>query len=205
MPMKSARSMSRASSSVSGVMRRKGLSLWSTLGLAVLLLASGQQQAQACGLEPMINGGFSVSHPASLGVALAVANARRDGLLPEAGAAPPNDVQLNRMLADLRKLQARLEGGRKVMTERPQSFSLVLVGPGLWSHFYASPSNILARYHTTGPLDGKTSVITHHVVLKSLLDGSLTAEEAVARGLLTYSDGDAVPIRQLFETALHSS
>lgn len=171
-----------------------------------MVLASGQQLAQACALEPTINGGFTVSHPASIGVAVAVANARREGLLPQADAAPPpNDVQLRFMLADLRKLQARLQGGRRAMTERPQSFSLVLVGPGLWSHFYASPSAILARYHTKGPLNGKASVVTHHVVLKSLLDGSLTAEEALARGLLTYADGDTVPIRQLFEAALSTS
>ena len=168
-------------------------------GLSIVPL----QAVEACALEPMINGGFTVSHPASIGVAVAVANARRDGLLPAADKSPvPNDVQLNRMLADLRKLNKRLNNGRKSMGERPRSFSLVLVGPGLWSHFYASPAAILARYHTDGPMDKRVTVVTHHVVLQSLLEGRLTHEEAVARGLLTYSDGDFLPVQQLFRAAL---
>jgi hypothetical protein len=172
------------------------------LGLGVVL----QQAAQACALEPMINGGFTVSHPQSISVAVAVANARRDGLLPAADTAPvPNEIQLNRMLADLRKLNKRLDKGRKSMSERPRSFSLVLVGPGLWSHFYASPAAILARYHTDGPMNGRVTVVTHHAVLQTLLNGDLTAEEAVARGLLTYSDGDPLPVRQLFTAALSTS
>ena len=169
------------------------------LGLTVVL----QQAVQACALEPMINGGFTVSHPQSIHVAVAVANARRDGLLPAASPnAVANDVLLNLMLRDLRQLNSRLNKGRKTMTERPRSFSLVLVGPGLWSHFHASTSAILARYHTTGPMDGKVTVVTHHVVLQALLDGSLTFEEAVSRGLLTYADGDTAPVRQLFEMGL---
>ena len=184
---------------------RKGQSLWSALGVAGMLRASGQQLAQACALEPMINGGFRVSHPASINVAVAVANARRAGLLPNADTEPPpSDVQLRRMLGDLRKLRARLDNGRQAMLERPRSFSVVLVGPGLWSHFHASPAAILARYHTTGPLEDKVTVLTHHVVLQSLLAGDMTPEQAMARGLLTYADGDAAPVRQLFVKGLGS-
>jgi hypothetical protein len=172
------------------------------VGLGVIL----QQAAQACALEPMINGGFTVSHPASIGVAVAVANARRDGLLPAADTAPvPNEIQLNRMLASLRKLHKRLDKGRKSMSEPPRSFSLVLVGPGLWSHFYASPAAILARYHTDGPMRDRVTVVTHHAVLQTLLNGDLTAEEAMAHGLLTYSDGNALPVQRLFTAALSPS
>ncbi len=174
--------------------------------VALVLVMFFQQVALACGLEPMINGGFSVSHPASINVAVAVANARREGVLPEADAIPaPNDVQLREMLADLRQLNRRLNLGRKSMTGRPRSFSLVLIGPGLWSHFHASPSAILARYHTTGPLSDRVTVITHHAVVQVLLDGSLMVQEAVARGLLIYADGDTLPVRQLFDAALRSS
>lgn len=172
----------------------------------VLVLAAGcSTGALACALEPMINGGFSVSHPASINVAVAVANARREGLLPQADAEPvPNDVQLNRILADLRKLQSRLSGGRKSMDDAPRSFSFLLVGPGLWSHFFASRGAVLARYHTEGPLSDKATVITHHAVLQALLGSSLTAEEATERGLLTYADGDTAPIRQIIETGLEA-
>lgn len=171
-----------------------------------MLLVFGHQMARACALEPTINGGFTVSHPQSISVAVAVANARREGLLPEAEAvSPPNDVQLNRMLSDLRKLNKRLDGGRKAMTDRPRSFSLVLVGPGLWSHFYASPAAILARYHTTGPMEGKAIVVTHHAVLKTLLDGNLTIDEAIDRGLLRYADGNTDAVEQLFASGFSGS
>lgn len=137
--------------------------------------------------------------------AVAVANARRDGVLPKADAQPmPNDLQLRRMLSDLRRLNSRLNGGRKAMFERPRSFSLVLVGPGLWSHFHGSPSAILARYHTTGPLTDKVTVITHHVVLQSLLNGGLSVEEASSRDLLAYADGDTAPVREMFRLGLGS-
>jgi hypothetical protein len=169
------------------------------LGLAVV----SQQSVRACALEPMINGGFTVSHPQSINVAVAVANARRDGLLPAASPkAVANEVLLTLMLRDLRQLNSRLNKGRKTMTERPRSFSLVLVGPGLWSHFHASPAAILARYHTTGPLDDKVTVVTHHVVLQALLDGRLTVEEAASRGLLAYADGESAPVEQLFRLGL---
>jgi hypothetical protein len=172
------------------------------IGLGIVL----QQAAQACALEPMINGGFTVSHPQSINVAVAVAKARSDGLLPESDPVPPpNDVQLNRMLRDLRELNKRLDSGRKVMTERPRSFSLVLIGPGLWSHFHASPAAILARYHTDGPMEGKVTAVTHHAVLVALLDGSLEVDEALGRGLLRYADGNATAVHQLFARGFSES
>ena len=158
---------------------------------------------RACSLEPAINGGFSVSHPRALDVAVAVADARSKGLLPEFRTETvPNDVQLNRMMRDLIRLQARLDDGRKDMTERPRSFSLVLIGPGLWSHFLPSSSALLARYHTTGPIAGKVNVVTHHSVLRALLDGDMTTEQAESLGMLVFSDGDTVIVEQLFALSL---
>lgn len=66
--------------------------------------------ASDCGLEPAIRGDFTVSHPGSLDIAVAVADARRTGLLPQADpTAASNEVQLGTLLADLRRLQSRLK------------------------------------------------------------------------------------------------
>ena len=189
-------------------MSRRRLQGWCAAAviLVATVVAGSLSTVGACGLEAVIDGGFTVSHPRSLDVAVAVAKARSDGVLPKAATKPvPNELQLNRMLADLRTLNRRLNDGRKSMGQQPRSFSMVLIGPGLWSHFHASPAAILARYHTTGPLNGKVTVVTHHAVVQALLNGSLTPGEAVARGLLTYADGEAGSVRQLFEVGLQAS
>jgi hypothetical protein len=154
----------------------------------------------ACGLEATINGGFTVSHPRSLDVAVAVANARRDGRLPPASASSPsNDVLLRLMIADIRHMQSRLRDGRSALAKGSAApFSLVLVGPGLWSHFHLTSGGVLARYHVDGPLEGKVVVLTHHAVLKALLEGTLGPEQAAEQGLLVFTGGNTEPVQQVF-------
>ena len=161
-------------------------------------------QTFACGLEPSLKGGFTVSYPGSLDVAVAVARARSAGALPPIDPdAASNDVLLREMITDLRKLRSRLKAGRVADARGPaESFSLVLVGPGLWSHFHMSPGNVLARYHVDGPLEGKVVVLTHQFVLEALLRGSLTAEAALDRGLLAFSGNGADSVRRAFIAGL---
>ena len=164
-------------------------------------------QVHACGLEPTLRGGFTISYPGALDVAVAVAAARREGLLPPAESEViANDVRLRQMLADLRHFKSRLgeaSAQGKGMGQAP--FSLVLVGPGLWSHFYLTPGGVLARYHTEGPLNDKTVVLTHHAVLRALLNGDLTTTQAAELGLIAYSGSEAQPVRSAFETGLELS
>ena len=82
---------------------------WPAVAILFALMLMAFPQAHACGLEPALKGGLTISYPGSLDVAVAVANARREGLLPLAETeAVANDVRLSQMLADLRRLQARL-------------------------------------------------------------------------------------------------
>lgn len=178
------------------VMARVSVSLL----LAALLAASGA--SSACGLEPVLNGGFTVSHPGSIEVAVAVAKARHDGFLSPASKHPISNTRLlQKMLTDLEKLRARLVKARGAT----ESFSVVLVGPGLWSNFHTSGKSILGRYHVTGPLPGKTTVLTHHAVLIALIKGDLDIDKAKELGLITYSGGDADAIRGAFESGFASS
>lgn len=158
-------------------------------------------RVHACGLEPTINGGFQVSHPRALEVAVAVGNARRSGVLPPASAdSASNEDLLEHMLADLARLRSRLEAGRAIGAGRdPASFSVVLVGPGLWSHFRVTEAGVVASYHTVGPREGDVVVLTHHGVLQALLQGSLSPDRAEELGLLAFSGGDSTPVQRAFE------
>ena len=162
------------------------------------------QRAHTCGLEPGINGGITISYPGSIDVAVAVADARTKGLLPAASTvAITNEVRLQNMLADLRRLQTRLNAARDEMqVENAASFSLVLVGPGLWSHYFMTNGGVLTNYHTDGPLAGKTVVLTHATALRAMLVGSLSIEQATELGLIAYSGIDTAPIQRTFEISL---
>lgn len=161
---------------------------------------------QACGLEATVTGGFSISYPGSIDVAVAVSRARSSGLLPPASPATiPNEVRLQGMLTDLRRLQSRLNKGRsKRLDDIDMPFSLVLVGPGLWSHFYMTPGGVLANYHTDGPLTDKIVVLTHATALRAMLAGSLSIERATELGLIAYSGIDTSPIQRTFEISLQA-
>ncbi len=171
--------------------------------LAVVALSAGVgNQTGACALEPALLGGFSVSYPGSLRVAAAVARERRAGVLPASTTgALPNDLLLGFMIGDLRRLQSRLEGSGG---HEPARFSLVLVGPGLWSHYHLSGGAVLARYHADGPLPDTSVVLTHHAVLQALLAGHMSVREAVARGLLSFDGVDTRAVVSAFEAGFAS-
>ena len=165
---------------------------------------SNSLPAHACGLEPYLNGGFTVSYPGSIEVAVAVAKARSEGLLPAASAVPlPNDIRRQRLIADLQRLQSRLSKVRNgIPDDGAAPFSVVLVGPGLWSHFHITAGGVLANYHTDGPLAGKAVVLTHETALRAMLSGSLSIEQATELGLIAYSGVDTSLIQRTFEISL---
>ncbi len=177
---------------------------WLVIGFLLALELGVVSPVQACGLEPTYKGGLTISYPGALAVAVAVADSRRSGLLPPADpGAVSSEVLLQQMLADLRRLESRLNAG--LARDGMAPFSVVLVGPGLWSHYHSTPDGIRAEYHTDGPLSGHTVVLTHHAVLRALLKGNLSTEQALELGLIAYSGSDTAPIRSTFDTGFRSS
>lgn len=177
--------------------------LMACIALGVMLATP----ARACGLHPTIGGSIQSSYPGALDVAVAVAGARNAGLLPAADPLPvPDKVLLKRMLADLRQLQSRLNGERASAGDADgiSSFSLVLVGPGFWSHYHAGPEGVVGEYHTDGPVEGQVVVLTHHAVLRTLLGGQLSAEQAADLGLIAFSGRDTGPVRKAWERGFES-
>ena len=160
-------------------------------------------QGYACGLEPALNGGFSVSYQGSLDVAVAVADARRSGVLPKMDPKTVSNAELlQNMLSDLERLQLHLDASNEGAATH---FSLVLVGPGLWSHFHMSTDGVETHYHVDGPLDGHAVVLTHPAVLDALLSGQLTTGHAAELGLIAYTGSDAAQARKAIATGLESS
>jgi hypothetical protein len=173
----------------------------------ILMLAHvALPNVHACGLEPAFKDGLTVSHPGALDVAVAVAHSRRTGLLPVNSSTVSNEVLLQQMLADLKLLQSRLDTslGRSEQ-DSTTSFALVLIGPGLWSHYHPTPAGIRAEYHVNGPLAGQAVVLTHHSVLSELLKGNLTTEQARRLGLLAFSGHQSDAVRKAFESGFRSA
>jgi len=189
---------------------KTGIHLSPTTSIVAVAIAtivlSYSPPTHTCGLEPSVNGGFTISYPGSFDVAIAVADARSNGLLPAASTeAITNEVRLQHMLADLRHLQTRLNKARdRIADDSAAPFSLILVGPGLWSHFHMTSGDVLANYHTNGPLYGKTVVLTHPVALRAMLAGKLSIEQATELGLIAYSGSDTAPIQRTFEIGLQA-
>jgi hypothetical protein len=171
---------------------------------ATIGMLSASPSAHTCGLEPSVNGGITISYPGSIDVAVAVADARRNGLLPATSSeAITNEVRLQYILADLRHLQTRLNKARdQIPDDSAAPFSLVLVGPGLWSHFHMTSGGVLANYHTDGPLAGKAVVLTHATALRAMLGGTMSIEQATELGLIAYSGIDTSSIQRTFEISL---
>jgi hypothetical protein len=171
---------------------------------ATIAILSASLPAHACGLEPHLNGGFTITYPGSIEVAVAVAKARSDGILPAASTvAISNEVRRQRLIADLQRLQTRLNNARNgIPSDSAAPFSLVLVGPGLWSHFHVSAGGVLANYHTDGPLTGRVVVLTHATALRAILSGNLSIERATELGLIAYSGMDTSSIQRTFDMSL---
>jgi len=171
---------------------------------AIIGVSNASIPVHACGLEPGFNGGITISYPGSIEVAVAVASARSNGLLPAASTKTvSNEVRRQQILADLRRLQTRLNETRdEVPDAGTATFSLVLVGPGLWSHYRVTAGGVLANYHTDGPLAGKAVVLTHAAALRAMLSGALSIERATELGLIAYSGVDTSPIQRTLEISL---
>ena len=92
-----------------------------------------------------------------------------------------------------------------VATGSAEPFSLVLVGPGLWSHYHGTPGGVVGEYHTDGPVAGQVVVLTHYAVLRMLLRGDLSVEQASDLGLIAFAGSDIGPVRNAFENGFRST
>lgn len=145
-------------------------------GLA-LLLGSASPTTQACGYDGLAMD-LTIAHPASLSVALAIHTAYQAKLL-----AKPIPLQGG---FGMRRAQIMLEKLRVALAPSAvgESFSLLLVEPGLWARFEGTGAALQVTLHAAAPAAGEPVVITGEGVLQALLQGKLNAHQALDAGLL---------------------
>ncbi|UUY08294.1 hypothetical protein LRS11_21280 [Pseudomonas sp. J452] len=150
--------------------RRKRLAL----SLGLLLLCG---EAQACSYDGLALD-LALAHPASLDVSLALHQAYQSKRL----ATPlllPGGFGMRRTLSMLEKLRVAL-----APVVAGESFSLLLVEPGLWAHFDGSGAQLRVTLHVAAPGADDNAIITGEGVLQALVQGKLSAEQALQAGLL---------------------
>lgn len=142
-----------------------------------LLLGSASPAALACGYDGMAVD-LATAHPASLPVALAIFEAYQAKRI-----ARPIPLQggfgMRRALIMLEKLRIALAPGAT-----GESFSLLLVEPGLWARFDGTGAQLQVTLHVAAPAAGENAIITGEGVLLALEQGRLSAEQALQAGLI---------------------
>lgn len=163
--------------------------------LAVASLALPLHVA-ACGSDFVLGDEVGAAHPASIGVAFAMLDARIAGVLPPADAsATTTDARVSADDA-AHMLEQRLASVRVKMPP----VSLLLVESRLWTRYTPSGkrgagSEDTHAGHDAGPFDGDIVVVTGEAVLRGLLAGRLTWQQAVDRKLVALAGDPAAQTR----------
>ncbi|MCY1430974.1 hypothetical protein D9M71_469340 [compost metagenome] len=147
------------------------------IGALALLLGSASAPSLACGYDGMAVD-LATAHPASLPVALAIFDAYEGKLL-----ARPIPLQGG---FGLRRAQVMLDKLRTALAPitRAEGFSLLLVEPGLWARFDVAGAELRMTLHVPAPAEGESTVITGEGVVQALVQGKLSAEQALQAGLV---------------------
>ncbi|MDH4612457.1 hypothetical protein [Pseudomonas sp. BN102] len=147
------------------------------IGTLALLLCSVSAPSLACGYDGMAVD-LATAHPASLPVALAIFDAYEARLL-----ARPIPLQGG---FGLRRAQVMLDKLRTALAPitKGDSFSLLLVEPGLWARFDGTGAELRMTLHVPAPAEGETTVITGEGVLQALVQGKLGVDQALQAGLI---------------------
>jgi hypothetical protein len=124
-------------------------------------------------------------YPGALSVAVAVRNAADNGVI-DMGVLEKHDGNKALYNASVHSLQelGNAISASPVIVELPESFSLGFVESSLWSRYTKVNGKINVDIHTGGPQHSETVVLTTEPVLAALLSGKLSAERALAEGLI---------------------
>lgn len=157
--------------------------LRATAAVLALLLPAGR--ALACGFEDPGNaaiqrGLLNVAFPKALWVQTAVWQAQAAGLLARDTSLPGNRALLGfRRATDALATVARdLDAG----PEAVPAFTLVMIGPVLWTRFADEGQGLKTTPHVNGPTAGDVVVVTDEPVVLALTTGRLGGGLALIRG-----------------------
>jgi len=137
---------------------------------------------------------LNVVYPNALYVQGAVDEALRAGMLRPAHFTRPGDFfALQRTTRNLRRFADILADGASA--DLP-AFSMVLMGPVLWTRFVPGADGLAAETHVAAPLPHGIVVVTDVPALAALVQGDVSGDRAIASGLVRFY-GESVEIESL--------
>lgn len=158
-------------------------------GLAILALAATAIPGLTCGFEDPKSASMqrvmlNRVYPNALYVQGWIDQALRDGILKPAHFARPGDLfALQHTARDLHQFAKILADGA---TSDVPAFSMVLMGPVLWTRFQPSSGGLTAETHVDDPLPHEAVVATDVPALRALVQGDVSGDRAIALGLVRF-------------------
>ena len=190
-------------------MRKKSPSpLLTPFALAGLLYLGTVTGAAGCGFHTMPEIQFDSMHAGSLSVAVALRKAADNGTIDaQALEAQHNHTALyGDAVRDLQTFRHSLDVS-PAAAALPASFTLGFVESRLWSRYTRSDGKVDVDIHTDGPAGQEAVVLTAEPVLTAIMNGTLSAEDAFADGLIAIegNDREKAAIRRVLLTLPVSS
>jgi hypothetical protein len=150
----------------------------------------------ACGFEDpssatLQRGVLNWVYPKSLYVSTAVWQAQIAGIVAKDRPLTGNLAGLGLRRAQLLMRQLEIQTAAAAGARPVPRFSVVLLGPMLWTSYDAASGRVKASLHAAGPTPGDVVVVTDSVVVSALLTGALTVREASDFGLIRFYGDDA--------------
>jgi hypothetical protein len=160
---------------------------WSSLS-ALCIVAALPLPASACGFHDpnsilLQRGALNLTYPKALYVQGGISSAVRAGLLrPEKPVRRGDLIAFHRTATVVNRWARQMDGAAPAEA----SFSMVLIGPMLWTTIHAKPSGHghFVQTHATGPLQGRPLIVTDIPVLKAMTAGGISAQMAARRNLI---------------------
>lgn len=152
--------------------------------------------AIACGYHDAVDlnrSALNLAYPDALHVHTAVWMAQLQGFIERAEPPAPNDDRPEplRVLAAYRDTVGQLglfrdRLGSRLGERALPAFTVVLIGPMLWTRFEEPGEGLAMTPHVKGPSPGDVVVVTDKPVIAALVEGMLTPREAARLGLLRF-------------------
>lgn len=153
--------------------------------VSAIALIAGTTFASACGFEDpkgadAARGALNWIYPESLHVTSAVWRAQLDGVIERSPA--------TKSLFAYQTVASRLNSFRDRMSEANEGtgFSVLLIGPMLWSQFRSDGARLNILPHAEGPGTGDVVVVTDEYVIAALVSRRLTSKDATELGLIRF-------------------
>lgn len=170
-------------------MNRAGRAIAALISAASLV--AGATLAFSCGFEDpksadSARGMLNWAYPDALHVTSAVWRAQLVGAIPrdDRPAAVKALIGYRRITTDLSAFRNRLAPDRG-QPDLP-AFSMVLIGPMLWTRFAPAGGALTMSVHASGPDDEDVVIVTDEPVVAALIEGRITPQAAQERGLIRF-------------------